>query len=160
MSPRIAPILLASTLLLAAPLAATAQVYKWVDEKGVVNYGDKPPPQSKGAQPFAEGAGSLSVVPGIPKEELGRMRELEAQQRIQRLEREVDELRARQSAQENAVPEVVTTEVYVPVYGYGYPRWPRRPPGAGPPGHRPVHPINRPPSRSQSGKGGPMMFTR
>ncbi len=37
---------LALILALAAPLAF-AQVYKWVDEKGHVQYGDKPPPGAK-----------------------------------------------------------------------------------------------------------------
>jgi hypothetical protein len=37
---------LALILALAAPLAL-AQVYKWVDEKGRVQYGDKPPPGVK-----------------------------------------------------------------------------------------------------------------
>lgn len=29
------------------PLAAQAQIYKWVDEKGRVQYGEKPPPGAK-----------------------------------------------------------------------------------------------------------------
>ena len=39
-------LLLALLLALAVP-AASAQVYKWVDEKGRVHYGEKPPPGSK-----------------------------------------------------------------------------------------------------------------
>jgi hypothetical protein len=42
-------VLLGAILTAAAPLA-TAQVYKWVDEKGVVNYGNKPPAPAKGAK--------------------------------------------------------------------------------------------------------------
>jgi len=41
---------LAWTLLAAAcalPLAAHAQVYKWIDEHGKVRYGDTPPPKAK-----------------------------------------------------------------------------------------------------------------
>lgn len=38
--------LLALLLALTAP-AASAQVYKWVDENGRVHYGEKPPPGSK-----------------------------------------------------------------------------------------------------------------
>jgi hypothetical protein len=41
---------LAWTLLAAAcavPLAAHAQVYKWIDENGKVRYGDTPPPKAK-----------------------------------------------------------------------------------------------------------------
>lgn len=34
-------------LVLALPLVAHAQIYKWVDEKGRVQYGEKPPPGAK-----------------------------------------------------------------------------------------------------------------
>jgi Domain of unknown function (DUF4124) len=94
-----------STTLFAAP--ALAQVYKWVDEKGLVNYGDKPPAQGKGSQPLGEGSGSVNVVPGIPKEELDRLRQQGEQQRLQRLERELDELRAQLSSRPHVVPEAV-----------------------------------------------------
>jgi hypothetical protein len=159
MATRTAAILLLSTLLVAAPWPALAQVYKWVDENGVVNYGDKAPPGSKNARPFAEGSGSVSVVPGIPKEELERLRKQDEQRRVQQLEREVDELRARERARENAVPETVYTEVYVPAYGY--PPRPPRPPGAGRPGYRPEQPIHRPkpPGRANQNANPPTVFT-
>jgi hypothetical protein len=35
---------LAIALLLAATAVAAGEAYRWVDEKGVVNYGEKPPP--------------------------------------------------------------------------------------------------------------------
>ena len=134
-----------SAALFAAP--ALAQVYKWVDEKGLVNYGDKPPASGKDSHPFGKGSGSVNVVPGIPKEELDRLRQQGEQQRVQRLEREVDDLRAQLSSRANIVPETVYTEVYVPTYGYLRP--PRRVPGLGlpgvaPPDLRPAHPIIRP----------------
>ncbi|MGQ0653349.1 MAG: DUF4124 domain-containing protein [Betaproteobacteria bacterium] len=34
-------------LLLCFPLIAHAQIYKWVDEKGRVQYGERPPPNAK-----------------------------------------------------------------------------------------------------------------
>jgi hypothetical protein len=40
-----------ATLVLAAVPAAAQQVYKWVDEKGVVNYGNKPPANTNGKEP-------------------------------------------------------------------------------------------------------------
>ncbi|NII12016.1 DUF4124 domain-containing protein [Oleiagrimonas sp. C23AA] len=39
------PTLLLPLLVLALPLAAQAQVYKWTDAKGTVHYSDAPPPQ-------------------------------------------------------------------------------------------------------------------
>jgi hypothetical protein len=80
------------------PPAAHAALYKWVDENGVVNYGDTPPPGARRLTQLDESASTLSVVPAIPREELDRLRERETQARVERLEREVDELRARATA--------------------------------------------------------------
>jgi len=37
-----------AVLLLASAPAFAAELYKWVDEKGVVNYSNEPPPKTKG----------------------------------------------------------------------------------------------------------------
>jgi Domain of unknown function (DUF4124) len=145
---RLASSWIVSMALLATP--ALAQVYKWVDEHGMVNYGDKPPLRSKAAHALDEGAGSLSVVPGIPKDELDRLRRQDDRQRLQRLEREVEELRAQAHARVNDVPQTVYVESYVPAYGYpvyGYPGYghgPQRSHGVRKPGLRPQHPIVEP----------------
>jgi hypothetical protein len=157
-------ILLLSLLAAAAPAAALAQVYKWVDENGVVNYGDKPPARGKPAKPLAENGGSVSVVPGMPKEELEQMRQRDMQRRVQQLENEVDELRARSMARDNAAAYPMPAEVYVPAaygydygYGWGYGRRALYPPVARRPGPRPEHPIaNPPPNRGRSFRGSPM----
>jgi hypothetical protein len=81
-------------LVVAAPVAAQAPLYKWVDERGVVNYGDAPPAKAKKISQLDEATSSLSVVPGLSKEELALMREREAEARIARLERELEEARA------------------------------------------------------------------
>ena len=138
--------------LLAMSPALHAQVYKWVDENGVVNYGDKPPARGKPAQPLSENGGSVSVVPGIPREELERSRDRDTQQRLRELEREVDALRAREGARDNVAPYPVPTDVYVPTYaygygyGYGYGR-PLHPPTGSRPVLRPEHPIAKHPNR-------------
>jgi len=113
-------IILAGVLVSAAtvPLAAHAVLYKWVDEQGVVNYGDVPPAGAKKATKLDEKSSSLSVVPGMSKEEMADFRERLAQGRIDRLEREVEELRAREMAPPPA-PAYDTPQV---VYGGGY--WP------------------------------------
>jgi Domain of unknown function (DUF4124) len=140
---RLASSWIVSMALLATP--ALAQVYKWVDEHGMVNYGDKPPLRSKAAHALDEGAGSLSVVPGIPKDELDRLRRQDDRQRLQRLEREVEELRAQAHAGGDDVPQTVYIESYVPAYGYpGYGHWPQRSRGVRKPGLRPQHPIVEP----------------
>ena len=136
--------------LLAMSQPTLAQMYRWIDENGVVSYGDRPPPaRAKGARALNEGSGSVSVVPGISKEEMQRLRERDDQQRLQQLERENEELRARERARANTPPETVYTEVYVPAYGYGPPPR-RRPPDGRFGGPRPEQPIAkpRPPARS------------
>lgn len=160
MSPCTALAALLVPLLLIVPSWTAAQVYKWVDENGVVNYGDKPPARTKSAKPLAENGGSVSVVPGIPKDEMDQMRQRDMQRRVQQLENEVDELRAR--ARDAAVPYPVPTDVYVPAYaygydyGYGYGR--RRPPIAGNPGPRPEHPIAGGPNRPRQVRSSPMEY--
>ena len=141
MAARLTLTLLIAVLL--APFAAFGQLYKWIDADGTVNYGDSPPKGAKNVRLVGKDSGNLTVVPGIPQEERDRVRQREEQQRLQQLEREVEELRAREEARANTPPEVIYNEVYVPVYGG---RWPPpahlRPPGSGP--VRPEHPIGKP----------------
>lgn len=93
---RLRPTLLAVLAIVAAvPLAAQAMLFKWIDDQGVVNYGDAPPAGAKKVTRLDEATSTLSVVPGIPKEEIEQLREREMQSRVVRLERELDELRAR-----------------------------------------------------------------
>ena len=138
--------LFAATLIV-VPGSATSQIYKWVESDGSVHYGNAPPARAKNARLVGTDSGTVSVVPGMSKEEKERFREREDQLRLQRLEREVEELRAREQAREYAAPEVIYTDVYVPTYGYG--PWHRRDIGRTRP--RPEHPIAkpRPPNRTQ-----------
>jgi Domain of unknown function (DUF4124) len=137
---RSVPILMLSALCLAAPWGVRADVYKWIDEQGVVNYGDAPPQRARGARTLDSGAGTLSVVPGIQQEELDRLRERDTQLRLQRLELEFEELRAREAAQAAAPTEPRFYYGY-PDYGYGR-TWPRRADTGWP--HRPMPPIAKP----------------
>ena len=121
---RLAASWMISLALVAAP--ALAQVYKWVDAGGKVNYGDKPPAGSTGARALDEDAGMVSIVQGMPKEEIERLRARYEQQRLQRLEREVEALRAREFALGSVPREAAYDEVYLPAYGYAWPWW-RRP---------------------------------
>lgn len=120
--------MLLAALGLVTPWPANADVYKWVDERGVVNYGDAPPARASDARRLDLGAGTLSVVPGIPSEELDRLRERETQMRLQRLELEIEELRASQAAHASA-PAAVPPEQRVfysyPVNGNRRPWHPR-----------------------------------
>lgn len=83
---------------LAAPQAAFAQPYKWVDERGVVNYGDAPPANAKGVRRLDPASTPLSIVPGLARELIERERERTLQAQVAELQREVEALRARASA--------------------------------------------------------------
>lgn len=111
---------------LASPLATRAELYKWVDARGVVNYGDQPPGHAKNVKPLDPDASNLSIVSGIPAQELERKRERDAQARLEQLENEVKALRNRELALARARPIVVEpaepVEVGYPVY-VGYPRY-------------------------------------
>ncbi len=78
MTRRTVPFVLLAALL-AMPAAVTAQLYKWVDEDGGVTYGDTPPPKAKNVRPVNQG--SVSVVPGVPKDQMDAMRERDEQRR-------------------------------------------------------------------------------
>lgn len=88
--------LLALLLALAMP-AASAQIYKWVDEKGRVHYGEKPP---AGAKPSTVKA---PPQPGAPaKGEDLQSKEIEFRQR--QVQREQDEQKqARDKARREAL---------------------------------------------------------
>lgn len=143
MSVRSTAIVLFFALCLSAPSHAHADVYKWVDDNGVVNYGDTPPQRAKGVKPLDLKSGVDGVIPGIPREELERLREQDTQRRLRQLEAEVEALRARE-AEQAAAPAPAPTEprfTGYPGYWHGAVR-PQRP-GTGLP-HRPTHPIAKP----------------
>ena len=55
----------AFVLLAAAAPLAQAQTYKWVDERGVVNYSNTPPPQAVKAQPVEERISVYASEPSL-----------------------------------------------------------------------------------------------
>ena len=68
-------------IFLATALPAFAQVYKWVDERGVTHYGERPPQGSKAsevpnrlASPAPGGAGAEANNPKDPNPEQGQVR--------------------------------------------------------------------------------------
>lgn len=90
--------LVAIAAALAAAQAASAQPYKWVDERGVVNYGDAPPANAKSIRRLDPASTPLSIVPGLAREVIERERQSALQAQVAELQREVEELRARASA--------------------------------------------------------------
>jgi hypothetical protein len=142
------PLLLVCALCLAATAQVRADMYKWVDDRGVVNYGDRLPPRAKDPRPLELEVDGTASIRGIPKEELLLLRERDAERRLQQLEAEVEELRSRE-ATPAAAPAAEQSEArasWYPVYGFpasGYGRKRVRHPEAGQPS-RPMHPIARP----------------
>lgn len=69
------PALIASCLY----LPAFAQIYKWVDEKGVTQYGQKPPADNKGQKMnFPDASPPTAAVVDPSKDPLAKLREQEA----------------------------------------------------------------------------------
>ena len=54
----------AIVLVLAATSVSAAEAYRWVDEKGVVNYGEKPPPNRPAKPVNTEPTGVIESSPG------------------------------------------------------------------------------------------------
>lgn len=108
---------------LAAPLAARADIYRWVDARGVVNYASTRPAGVKQVEKFTDETSRLSTVPGVPADQLQREREQLLEARVRRLEQEAEDLR-----RARALPPPVTYTApltydypYSIGYGYGYP---------------------------------------
>lgn len=59
--------LVLSLLLCAAALPVQAQVYRWVDDRGVINYGNKPPERAGRVTRLNGDESRLSIVPAAPR---------------------------------------------------------------------------------------------
>ncbi len=96
-------------LLVAAP--AWAQIYKWVDEKGRVQYGEKPPAGAKAAPLRGEAAPSAGTprAPEDLSQQEGAFRERQLRQRMQE-DREAQEAKANERRCESARAQLENTE--------------------------------------------------
>jgi hypothetical protein len=126
--------------LLATPLSAAAQLYKWIGNDGVVNYGDSPPSNAKDLRPVS--GGTLSVVSGVSKEQMDGLQQRDQQRRQQQVQRDASDARAAAVASVAQLPEPVYLDGYAPDYAYRPPL--RLPPDAGQIRPRPEQPIVRP----------------
>ena len=99
--------LVALGVALAFPLVALAQVYKWIDDKGVTNYSSTPPDNRK-SEKLDEDKGRVSTIEAYDasKGDAGR-REQALKDRVARLEE--DAQRNRQTA---AAQDVASAEAY------------------------------------------------
>jgi hypothetical protein len=97
-------------LALAAPLGAQAELYRWVDDRGVVNYSNiRPEGPQKVTQVDADSR--VSTVPGLAPEDRARQRQLELEARVAQLEQALAEQRAREAWLAAQAP------AYPPYYG-------------------------------------------
>lgn len=113
-----------SALLLALAAPAAAQLYKWVDERGVVNYSNQPPADAKAGQRVEQVKDSVSVY--TPDAALQRDIEADKEQ-ARRAEREsaqaprqpaVTALNAPAAASNSAPPVAIQEEIFpYPYYG-------------------------------------------
>ncbi len=159
---------LAAVLLAWTPFAS-AQVYRWIDERGGVNYGNKPPANARNVTVMNESDGKVSTVPGLTPQQLEAGRERADQRRMDRLERELEiERRANrvnrsQSGDYQSWLEQCRAERRVdcddpsrgaiaPGYAWGGPAW-VAPPVVRPP--LPPRPVPVPPQQQQPWPQGP-----
>ena len=82
--------------LIVAPLCAAAEMYKWVDEKGVTHYSESPPPDGKGAKVDIKPQGEATNV--APTD--WKQKEQDARQR--RIQKEQEERQQTGAAQNQA----------------------------------------------------------
>jgi hypothetical protein len=131
------PSLTGALLGIAAP--AAAQTYRWLDPEGRVHYGDAPPAQARELRALNAERSTLSVVPGLSKEDLAAARKRSEQARIEQLEREVAALRDR--------PAPAPTTIVLPPLATSAPvlLYPVRPPRPKPP----APPVQPPPQAQQ-----------
>ena len=101
---RLSVLPLAASLLalLSAPPAA-AEIYKWVDEKGVVNYGTTPP-SGRAAKELPKEAPGVTVVPAPPPPPPAAARN-PTNERVERLENALAAEKAARDAQEQRAEE-------------------------------------------------------
>jgi hypothetical protein len=92
--------LLAAVACVAAGAADASEIYKWTDEKGVVHYSNTPPPKGASATVLDESKGKVSVVPAYkpPDGAAASGNDPALQDRVRRLERELEQERRSQSA--------------------------------------------------------------
>lgn len=89
-------------LLLAPP--AGAEVYKWIDDKGVVNYSSTPPPPGRAAKELPQNAPGVSVIPAPPAPPPAPAKSA-TDQRVDELERALATERAAREAARSAQDE-------------------------------------------------------
>jgi hypothetical protein len=92
--------------------AAAAATYKWVDEKGVVNYGNALPAAARQVKQLDDEAARVSTIQAVPKTQLDREKDFLLRARIARLEAEIEEQRLARAAMPVRMP------VYDPYYAY------------------------------------------
>lgn len=115
---------------LAAP--AAGEVFKWVDTNGVVTYGDRPPPTASKVRPLDEANARLSIVPGMPREEIERERERGLRRQLEQAQLEIDALKARPTTTTiQMAPPNDDYPVYWGGYAVGYPGYPNHRRGFG-----------------------------
>jgi glycine/D-amino acid oxidase-like deaminating enzyme len=100
---------------LTAPFPVRAEIYKWVDNKGVAHYSNiKPPEGVKIVERFEEVP--VSTVSAVPREQFARQRELALEARVEQLERDLYEAR-----RANAMPVAPGYDPYYSGYASYYP---------------------------------------
>jgi hypothetical protein len=124
----------------AVPFAAVSATYKWIDERGVVNYGNAPPAAGRDVRRLDENASRVSTIEAVPRAQRDREEAFLLRARIARLEAELEEQRRLRAVAPLPAPVHELYPAYPPVVAGYFPffRTPHFRPRAGWV-HRPVH---------------------
>ncbi len=99
MNHRTVRLILVTACLAAASGLASAQVYRWTDERGSINYGSKPPAGARNVVKMNDDDGRVSTMPSVPPETIDATRARAEQRRADQLQRDLDaERRANRQA--------------------------------------------------------------
>jgi Domain of unknown function (DUF4124) len=152
--------MLASLVASALTFPAAAQLYKWTDETGTTNYGNKPPANARNVQKLDESKSRVSTVPGLKPEEIQAEQNRALQQKADSLERDAAAQRRETAGAQSSVASdaqwrercladrrVDCDDPSRGTFDYGldptgYPYYPTRPPR--PPVAPPINPPVRP----------------
>ena len=100
-----------------AALAASAELYKWVDEKGVTQYSEQPPPDGKAKKLDITPSGPVRTAPDWKQREL-ESRKRRAEGDIASEKRQAADTAARRQVCQNAARQLDVLQRQQPVYSF------------------------------------------
>ncbi len=114
-------LLIVALIIALAFVATLAQVYKWVDEEGVVHYGDSPPQNTESEEIHVEGGKARKADESVSKllkqaEESAKQRAGAKQEKTAAAEAQAEKRQERQNRCNFARKQLISLQQQLPVY--------------------------------------------